>query len=344
MSEQLSRVLIETVVRNTLKDIQDAPERGTRKLVDMALHFTSGQHQTHFFEIAHAMLEDENSSYYAIIRDAVTQIDEEHLVQFGLNVGYNSCIAGTKAIRAAQQKEHIYIPWTLFLQIDTNDARYVGNRYQSIVHQGRALGIYTWMLFCRTKPNKLLPLITANPECAFVVFCRPHDITDELIEQCCALPQMLLAVHLTDGAQEVCQRLRASRVPYAVFGAYSDGASILNDVWITQAEALHPVFSILIPMLDCPEIVQQQVYDYTLRIRSGQRHRTVLIEMSGDLRAINRIVSGDSCITGFDIEGHPLSTCPLPQDCAHACIFQSNLIEILRMVMPNTAHIREKAE
>lgn len=344
MHEQLSKVLIETIVRNTLKDIHDAPERGTRRLVDMALRFTSGQHQTRFFEIARAMLEDENSAYYALICDAISQIDEEHMVRFGMNIGYNSCIAGTKTIRAAQQKHHILIPWSLSLQIDTNDTRYAGNRYQSIVHQGRALGIYTWLLFCRTKPHKLLPLIAANPECAFVVFCRPQDITDELITQSCALPQMIFAVQIEDGARDVCERLRASRVPYAVFGEYTDAVSILNDAWVTQAEALQAAFSILIPMPGCSEIMQRQVYDYTLQTRSGQRRRTVLIDMAGDMRTINRVVSGGSRVTGFDAEGHPLSFDMLPQDCVDCCIFQSGLNEILRRATPNASAVLERTE
>ncbi len=51
-----SRVLIETVVRKALVDIKETPERCTRNLVDMALHFCEGRYQRNFFECAKTML------------------------------------------------------------------------------------------------------------------------------------------------------------------------------------------------------------------------------------------------------------------------------------------------
>ena len=42
MARDISRVLIETVVRKMLREAKDSPERSIRNLVDMALYFSDG--------------------------------------------------------------------------------------------------------------------------------------------------------------------------------------------------------------------------------------------------------------------------------------------------------------
>ena len=49
MENSLSRILIETTVRQTLKGLQENPKRSTRNLIDMALQFSEGRFQSHFF-------------------------------------------------------------------------------------------------------------------------------------------------------------------------------------------------------------------------------------------------------------------------------------------------------
>ena len=55
MENSVSRILIETTVRQTLKGIQEDPERSIRNLVDMALQFSEGRFQNRFFETAHTL-------------------------------------------------------------------------------------------------------------------------------------------------------------------------------------------------------------------------------------------------------------------------------------------------
>ena len=50
MENSMSRILIETTVRQTLKGLQDNPKRSVRNLVDMALHFSEGRFQYRFFQ------------------------------------------------------------------------------------------------------------------------------------------------------------------------------------------------------------------------------------------------------------------------------------------------------
>ena len=48
MENSMSRILIETTVRQTLKGLQDDPKRSIRNVVNMALHFSDGRFQSRF--------------------------------------------------------------------------------------------------------------------------------------------------------------------------------------------------------------------------------------------------------------------------------------------------------
>lgn len=137
MVNSLNRILIEATVRRTLKQIKDDPKRSTRNLVDMALNFSEGRFQQHFFETAQRMLKNEHSSYYQMIPDAISTIDTERIITFGMNVGYNSCTAGANIIRTLESEEHFSIPWSITLSMSGADYINRNNAYLSLIEQGR---------------------------------------------------------------------------------------------------------------------------------------------------------------------------------------------------------------
>ena len=59
MENSMSRFITGSVVKRTLKDIKDNPERSIRNLVDMALQFSGGRFQQDFFTTAQTMLQNE---------------------------------------------------------------------------------------------------------------------------------------------------------------------------------------------------------------------------------------------------------------------------------------------
>lgn len=95
----IARTLIQTVVRQKLNAIKSDPERSLRNLVDMGLSFAAGSEQKRFLQQAQRTLQDENSAYYRIIYDMALHVDTEHLMGFGMNLGYNSLTAGARTIR-----------------------------------------------------------------------------------------------------------------------------------------------------------------------------------------------------------------------------------------------------
>ena len=63
MEANVSRALIETIIRRTLSDVHEDSERRIRNLVDLALLVSKGRFQKRFFVIAQRMLENEQSPY-----------------------------------------------------------------------------------------------------------------------------------------------------------------------------------------------------------------------------------------------------------------------------------------
>ena len=116
MAVDTSRIMIKTFVKSALKDAENSPERCTRNLVDMALNFSNNSSQYSFFSIARQMLNNENSPYYPLIEDILKHIDKDKLLNFGLNIGYNSCTKGAGIIRQKESEEGFEIPWSLGLE------------------------------------------------------------------------------------------------------------------------------------------------------------------------------------------------------------------------------------
>lgn len=69
MERSLSRILIETTVRQTLNGLAEDTQRTTRNLVDMALQFAQDRDQSRFFTRVREVLRRNNSPYYTLIQD-----------------------------------------------------------------------------------------------------------------------------------------------------------------------------------------------------------------------------------------------------------------------------------
>ncbi|MGM9586451.1 MAG: hypothetical protein ACI3VA_03080 [Candidatus Limivicinus sp.] len=337
MNHNLSRTLIETIVRKTISDIRESPRRSTRNLVDLALNFADGRFQSQFFASAQAMLQNDDSAYYSLIPDVVATTDPDKLVTFGLNIGYNSCTLGARKIRALEQQEQYSIPWSITLAVSGAEYPRKREAYRDLLRQGQALGIYTWMLHTLDNPGPFLALAAENPDCAFVVYCTPEEITDSLLDEAEGLQNLLFAVLHYEGAEGACRKLRSRRFLYAVWYTYdaSDLDSILNGAFFRDPEQLHPAMTGFLAEPGCPEEVRQTVYQYLVKTRNSQQYPTVPWDIENDRRFVDSIISEDSCSAGFDPEGY-LCTSQGRVEGASCNIFRQPLSAILKQAFPKT--------
>ena len=112
----LTRLLIESAVDRALRDMERDSHRTIRNLLDLALTFSKGSFERHFFTLCQQMLEDESSPYYQLLDRALRTCDRQTLKTFGINVGYEGCSKGARRIREVEAAGGFKVPWALTIQ------------------------------------------------------------------------------------------------------------------------------------------------------------------------------------------------------------------------------------
>lgn len=334
METSMSRILVETVVKTALKDWKEDPERNTRKLIDWALHFSGNDFQKHFFETVQTMLQDENSAYYGLIRDLASYADVERLFCFGMNLGYNSCTCGLQQIQNNEKRLGYQIPWTVLFQMDARSLAHFP-QYDAAVADGEKLGIYTWMLFLHAISDQPFELAHAHPDSAFVVFCGPGEISDWFLDHISGQKNVMPVIPYEEGQEEIYTRLRALGIPYSVFCPYSqeDLEEIRNGDLFFSIQQVHPVFTILIPHPDCPDMARRLTFQAVERARKEHQFQTIPWELERDHPSVAVIRSEEACAVSFDSEGFLWNRNPSNKNTG-VCLFQDGLHAVLRASGP----------
>lgn len=333
MSHTLSPRLIETVVRKMLRDAKDSPERSLRNVVDLALHFSVSPAQERFFDTARQILRDEHSAYYSLVRDLLFHVDEERLVSFGMALGYNGCIAGSKTIRSLAE-DGLRVPWFLTLDTGGRTDTYVEKAYQSLIQQGKQLGINTYALLPSGAPRAFLPLAEAHPDCAFVFFCQPEDITTAFLEEAEALPNLVPAISCREEAEDACQKLRDRQFLYALYYPYgTDIGPGPGEDLLCLAENFHAPLTLLLPQPGCPPTVRKQVYERMSALRCRQPCRTIPWDLLQDGQTVDRLVARDTVPVYFDSAGQ-LRSMADGQGLTTHTLFDQPLSSLLREAFP----------
>lgn len=342
LENSMSRILIETVVRKTIKELKRDPERSVRKLVDMALNFSGGRFQKDFFEIAQKMLENEDSPYYTLLRDLVSYVDPERLFCFGMNLGYNSCTYGAQQIRNHEKQWNFNIPWIIALQMNQKSLECV-SEYQKVISDGESLGVYSWLLSAKTAAEELLPLIDAHPESAFFLFCEPQDITDIFLNDIRDINNVMLVIHYEENTGETYAKIREEGIPYSVFYMYneSDSEILENGDLFYTLQQYYPVFTILEPEPGCSGSVQKLAGREASIARNGQLYHTFPFELYSDNHAIDKIISDDACTVMFDSDGNLLRP-EMNRTASSFNLFRDGLRDILRTEYAKIPFAEEK--
>lgn len=303
MNSSLNKALIETTVRNSIKQIKNDPERNMRNLIDMALSFSKGRFQKHFLESAQTMLKKENSCYYKIIPDLIANTDEERIVTVGMNIGYNSCTLGAQKIRETEANKHFDIPWTVSLEIDSGSYQKNIQHYLSLLLQGKELGIYTWNIHVPDTPVYLFELAEANPECTFNIFCTPEAITPALLDDAKEVNNIVFIIKYSDNMAETCSLLRSQKFLYAIYYNYENESfnSELFDEIMSDTENAKALFTIFIS--GTALIEDEKLYKHIQQVRAEQTYLSIPFDFRHDICYIDSIISDNICTIGFRKDG-----------------------------------------
>lgn len=243
----LHRDLVEATVRRVLAGVRTDPERELRKLVDLGADVSRGRFQRRFLTAAQHLLEDPDSSYYAIARELLSRADFDRLVAFGMALGYDGCTRGARLIRQIEAEHGFNIPWALSLE--TESARLSGgelDRWTALIAEGTRLGIHAYLLRC-DDPAAAVPLAARQKNCAFLLFVRPDETGPRLLAALGKAPTCAVSVELAPGAQAACAALRQAGILHGVHWTYAALPEIRSGSWAGAVRHTGAPFGILIP-------------------------------------------------------------------------------------------------
>lgn len=302
MGDTMNRIMVKTIVKKAIRDIKTDPERTTRNLIDMALNFADSRFQQEFYSSAQRLLANENSGYYALVKDTITQINEETLLTFGMNLGYNGLYEGAGKIRKAEAKEGYNIPWTVSMTITEGK---VFDRHHHAIEQGEAMGIHTWQLFSNHGVHECMTLAAQHPDSSFAIFCHSNEISWSVLDYADDIRNIAFLVSYDKDADVVCDMLRVSGILYGLYYTYTekDVAAIESGELLHDMEQLHPTFSVLKPQFPCQQALRERVYRWIKKARMEQQFHTIPWELYGDMLLVDEVITNDPCWVGFDEYG-----------------------------------------
>lgn len=335
MNHTANHAIIEATVNSAIERIQNDPERSMRNMVDMAVMFCNGRFQKRFFETAQMMLESEDSSYYRIIPDLISNVDSSRITTFGINLGYHSCTKGARIIRKSELEHQCNIPWCIALDLKDEVYHQKKETYYSLIEEGQQLGIYTWFINPHSEILPTLELVEHFGDSAFIVTCQPEYITDTMLDEYSEIYNVFFAVNYGAGIENACSLLRKRRFLFSVIYKYDEENidSILNNSILYDFCSLHSIFSLFYSDTACPIEKRMQVFEHTRKMRDKQCFQTIPFDLIHDVRFVDEIISEDAVSVAFDANGI-CRTYSNPNGAIGYNIFQAPLLDILKQVVP----------
>lgn len=97
------------------------------------------------FQITQKILSKKTVHTITLPIKIAAEVDLENLKEFSMNIGYNSCTAGAKKLRAKESELGFPIPWSIAIYSSRAD-RWI-EYVDGIISQGIEIGIYTYPIF-----------------------------------------------------------------------------------------------------------------------------------------------------------------------------------------------------
>lgn len=309
---EMKKTMLEGIIRRSLPEIERAPKRGVRTLVDLGLEASGGRLQQHFLETAQKMLEKKDSPYYTLVQNVLHLTDHERLMTFGIDLGWNSLTQGAKHIRELEAQQGHNIPWSLTLHMRRQADSLSSGDYLRLVLAGMELGIYSYFLFPEDSASvrMVLNLAAASRECAFCLFLPRGSRLKKGLEELSFPANVILGVDGCEpGWEDRVGLLQERKLLYLIYRYYSspgDTEAILSDAWAESVMPYAGVALVLIsasregPPSGCPKY---PVYQYALDTRMEQRYPTLLFDFYADLLYADVLISDDPCFVGVLPDG-----------------------------------------
>ncbi|WP_313343907.1 hypothetical protein [Sedimentibacter sp.] len=345
---KLIHTIIKTAVENGIRYIEDNPKLGLRNLLDLGEYFASGRFQKYFFNLAHEILNNEDSCYYDIIENLVKNTNHRNLTVCGINIGYNSFTHGANIIREHEKKFGFNIPWSIVFNFEgRSEDSLTGSEVSNIINSGRNIGIYSYMIFLGKNniSDSLYSIFEKNDDCAFIIFIDPCVINEETAEKISSIPNICIFALIDDyneSSGSVAEKFDFLRKYKCLHGGYycyddSNAGNIANGTITGTLLSLNLNFVIYVKRPGCSDVIAKNVYDYIYKTRTKINSPVFPMDFYGDIEYIDKIISDEPCFLSIGSCGQ-IGVPNISDETGHN-IRSASLEDILATTMPEVKYL-----
>ncbi|MEL7648504.1 MAG: hypothetical protein AAGU76_10455 [Sedimentibacter sp.] len=316
---KLTYALIKSAVENGIRYIDDNPKRGVRNLLDLGEYFAKGRFQKYFFEIAHEILNNENSFYYDIIENLVTSTSHRTIAGYGINIGYHSFTYGANIIREHESQKGYNVPWVVVFDFEEDCKDHLlTDEVDNVVKEGKKIGIYSHIMILKenlSMLDEMMDVIRKNADCAFLILLNPCIITEETAKKLSLFNNLFIFVGFEENMEhdgETAERISFLKKQECLCGGFMyydevNAPCIFDGTASIRMVAAGINFAMFIKKEDCSEDTVKEVCEHICSSRTRLSSPLCLIDFYGDIARIDGIISEEPFFLSIDSSGQAAS-------------------------------------
>lgn len=332
----LRRMLCEATVERALRDIQREAKRSLRNLVDLGMNFSHGRFSSHFFGMVQTMLTDEQSAYFEAAQDLTQRVNTDTIKTFGINVGLEGCTRGARRIREQESREGCNVPWALTICAGDRGVRIAD--CLRLVEEGSALGICVYVLLdCGLTGDDIQLLASSYPKCAFCLFSDSFCASLRELTQLQDLHNVMFFVDGDSSARSDSMRnLKTGRFLYGMYRWYDDDSfdAVTCEKALDSYREDGPAIVCLLPRSGTTPATCRLVNQRATSQRISQLYPYCIMELCGDLLAVDTVISGDECSVSVCPDGQVYTHQSGRLEGADFSIHSASLLQLLHRAVP----------
>jgi hypothetical protein len=307
IKRDITRAIIDTTVDRGLREVDEDPRRGIRKLTDLGRQFTQGRFMHEIYQMFQDLLRNDESPYYTAIEHVLHHTNRKALKDFGINMGYSSLTVGARRIRNIKKKQGFNVPWAIFVSIDPKSSDSINaDELSFMISSAKELGVYSYMIYITRSMNfvsELIDVFKANKDCAFFLVLPDEELDDQTAEALAGRTNVFsLLTASGDQSDTNAFTLRRLKAWYGVLDFYNENSTDipLSEERTRNCMSMESSFVIL-----CAEkgTSIEKIIENTNRIKEMRLEPEAALfvfDLYGDTMGINHLASGEDVLFEID--------------------------------------------
>ena len=296
--ESITKGILAGIVDHYIRDISQDPQRGIRKLVDMAERTSDGPTQRICYQMMQEMAANQSSPYYDMIHHLVTSIDPKTIKKFGINLGHNAWTFGSGNIRRCISQNGTLLSWAVIIDRREAPQMIPFSEISELVNRGLKTNVYAWLLMTSgplREWDDFVKLFREQDESVFALRVTADALTEEIMDEVTEIPNLMILLDTdTPDWQATAEELSSKGILYSVCRVVSTEAQaeeIRSGSWLEELIPYHPLIAFTIADDNAPEQTIRGIKEYMWNTRLAQLHPILPSDLISDFVVINRLVA-----------------------------------------------------